>query len=341
MKTEENFIDFTFLDITRFLYRWRKHLIIITLAAGVIAAVGSFMITPRYESEVIFYPTTINSIGNAMFTDLNKREADVLAFGEEEEAENALQVLQSDKVTQRIIRNFNLMQHYHINPNGKFPYTKLARKMEKNISYERTRYLSISIKVLDEDPKMAADIANGIAAIYDSVKTEIQHQVAQEAFAIVEEEYKNKEAEVWQLKTGLQELGKKGIIDIEKQAQSISESLYAAKASGHNPNAIRELESEQDTLAKYGSEYTNLYETLLLELEELSMLRKRYKKAKVDVDKTIPQKFILTNATPAEQKATPQRKLIIAFAMIAAFLMGGLVLLILEQKKKIVEPEQK
>ncbi len=337
MKTEENFIDFTFIDIVRFLYRWRKHLIIITLSAGVVAGIVSFIIPPRYEAEVVFYPTTINSIGNAMFTDLNKREADMLAFGEEEEAENALQVLKSDKVSSRIIRNFDLMNHYDIDPSGSYPRTKLDRKMKKNISYTRTRYLSISIKVLDEDPVKSAEIANGIAAIYDSVKTEIQMDVAREAFAIVEEEFRNKEKEVWDLKTGLQELGAKGILDIEKQAQSISESLYALKARGGNSNRVDELQAEKDTLAKYGSEYTNLYETLILELEELSMLRKRYKKAKVDVEKTIPQKFVMTNASPPEQKSKPQRKLLVLLAMVASFFMGGVVLLFIEQRKKIAQ----
>src|SRR6056300_175216 len=274
MSTEENFIDFTFSDILRFLIRWRKHLIIIGIIAAVISAAGSYLITPRYEAEVVFYPTTVNSIGNAMFTDLNKREADVLAFGEEEEAENALQILKSDKLSSRIIKNFDLMKHYDIDPNGKYPKTKLQEKMKKNIKFNRTRYLSVSIQVLDEDPIMAAKLANGIAASYDSVKTEIQQEVAREAFVIIEEEFKNKEKEVWDLKVGLQKLGEKGILDIEKQAQSISESLYAARARGNNSVQIRELIAEKDTLAKYGSEYTNLYETLILELEELSELRK-------------------------------------------------------------------
>src|SRR6056300_1388223 len=143
MSTEENFIDFTFSDILRFLIRWRKHLIIIGIIAAVISAAGSYLITPRYEAEVVFYPTTVNSIGNAMFTDLNKREADVLAFGEEEEAENALQLLNSSSLQERIIRNFNLMEHYNIKPNGKSPRTDLADKMAKNIQFNRTRHLAV------------------------------------------------------------------------------------------------------------------------------------------------------------------------------------------------------
>lgn len=336
MSTQENFIDFTFSDILTFILRWKKHLIIIGLIAAVVSAAGTYLITPKYEAEVIFYPTTVNSIGNAMFTDLNKRESDVLAFGEEEEAENALQILKSDKLANRIIRNFDLMKHYEIDPNGSYPKTKLQEKMKKNISYNRTRYLSISIKVLDEDPQMAAKLANGIAAVYDSVKTEIQREVARDAFAIVDEEFRNKEKEVWELKLGLQKLGEKGILDIEKQAQSITESLYGMKASSSgNLLRIKELQSEKDTLAKYGSDFTRLKETLILELEELSMLRKRYKKMKVDVEKTIPHKFVVSNASAPEKKALPNRKLIVVLATASTLLLVCVYLLFTEQRKKV------
>jgi uncharacterized protein involved in exopolysaccharide biosynthesis len=336
MSTQENFIDFTFSDILSFILRWKKHLIIIGIIAAVVCAAGSYLITPKYEAEVVFYPTTVNSIGNAMFTDLNKRESDVLDFGEEEEAENALQILKSEKLSSRIVQNFDLMKHYEIDPNGSFPRTKLQEKMKTNLSYNRNRYLAISIKVLDEDPTMAANLANGIAATYDSVKTEIQREVAREAFAIVDQEFRNKEKEVWELKLGLQKLGEKGILDIEKQAQSISESLYGMKASNSGSQArIKELQSEKDTLAKYGSEYTNLYETLILELEELSMLRKRHKKSKVDVEKTLPHKFVMSNASAPEKKALPNRKLIVLLGTASTLLLACVYLLFIEQRKKL------
>ncbi|MFT4523468.1 MAG: tyrosine-protein kinase Etk/Wzc [Bacteroidia bacterium] len=339
MSTEENILSFNFLDIARFLYRHRKRLIIVSLAAGIVAGIISFIIPPKFEAEVIFYPTTVNSIGNAMFTDVNKREADILSFGEEEEAEHALQVLKSEKCYSRIIRNFNLMKNYKIDPNGAYPQTKLSKMMENNISFSRTRYLSISIKVLDEDPVMAAKIANGIAAIYDSVKTEIQKEVANEAFLIIEEEFKNKEAEVWELKKGLNVLGKKGVLDIQKQTESITQSLYSLKATGGSAARIQQLQSEKDTLAKYGSEYTYLFETLLLELEEYSLLRKRYKKAKVDIEKTIPQKFLISSASVPEKKTKPVRKLLVLFGLVAGFIMAAVTLAFLEQKNKIIVSE--
>lgn len=328
---QDKAFDFNFIDIVALVWKYKKHLIIIGLIAAVLTAIftAPFFIKPRYKSQVIFYPTTINSIGNAMFTDLNKREADPLAFGEEEEAENALQLLNSSSLQERIIRNFDLMNHYNIKPNGKSPRTDLWDKMAKNIQFSRTRHLAVEITVLDEDPVKAAEIANGIGALYDSVKTEIQHQVALEALQIVEDEYKQKEKEVWDFRTQLKELGDKGITNYEEQSRAIAEEIYKS----NNGAKIRMLKEEQNKLAKYAGEFTYLNETLILELESLSQLRKRYEKAKVDVEKTLPQKFILTSATPAEKKTYPIRSLLVLLVTAATGFLSIVVLLILNQLK--------
>jgi uncharacterized protein involved in exopolysaccharide biosynthesis len=295
---------------------------------------GPRFITPKYQSTVEFFPTTINSIANAMFTDLNQREADPLDYGEEEEAEKALQILKSDMLMRRVIHNFDLKQHYKIKDNTKFPYTKLMRKINKNISFSKTRHLSINISVMDADPNTAAQIANGIAQVYDSVKTELQQKLAKELFIIVEDEFKSKEAEVWRLKTKLRELGGKGIIDVAEQSNAISTQLYKLEATGGNPSRIARLRSERDTLAKYGNAYTEAYESLLLELEEYSKLNKRYRKAKVDVERHVSHMHVFSHAFAAEKKSYPIRKLMVAGITFITVLFTLVFLLIVEQKDK-------
>jgi hypothetical protein len=267
-----------------------------------------------------------------MFTDLTQRQADPLAFGEEEEAENALQLLNSSALQGRIVRNFDLINHYDIDVNDGSPQTDLGREMESNIKFSRTRHLAVAINVLDEDPKKAAEIANGIGALYDSVKTEIQRQVSLEALAIIQDEFKGKEKEVFGLRQKLQGLGKKGITNYEEQSRAIAEELYKVPA---NSATGRRLQAVQDKLAAYAGEFTYLNETLILELESLSKLRKRYEKAKVDVEKTLPQKFILTSASPAEKKTYPVRWLIVLLMTSAAGFFGVLVLLVMQQLGKL------
>lgn len=328
MKQNKEF-ELNFLDITSIIWLKRRPLIIVSIITVILSSIfsGPFFIKPKFKSEVIFYPTTINSIGNAMFTDLTHRQADPLAFGEEEEAENALQLLNSSALQGRIVRNFDLMNHYRID--SKSPLTDLAKKMAKNIQFKRTRHLAVSITVLDEDPIKSAEIANGIAILYDSVKTEIQKQVSLEALQIVKDEFKNKEAEVWDLRTRLKELGQKGITNYEEQSRAISEELYKAVSQAK----INSLKKQQNELAKYAGEFTYLNETLILELESLSKLRKRFEKAKVDVEKTLPQKFVLTSASPAEKKSYPIRWLIV-LVVTAVVTFSSIVVLLINNRKE-------
>lgn len=332
MKQNKEF-ELNFLDITSIIWLKRRPLIIVSIITFILSSIfsGPFFIKPKFKSEVIFYPTTINSIGNAMFTDLTQRQADPLAFGEEEEAENALQLLNSSALQGRIVRNFDLMNHYRID--SKSPLTDLAKKMAKNIQFKRTRHLAVSITVLDEDPIKSAEIANGIAILYDSVKTEIQKQVSLEALQIVKDEFKNKEAEVWDLRTRLKELGQKGITNYEEQSRAISEELYKAVSQAK----INSLKKQQNELAKYAGEFTYLNETLILELESLSKLRKRFEKAKVDVEKTLPQKFVLTSASPAEKKSYPIRWLIVLVVTAVVTFSSIVVLLINNRKENLLD----
>ena len=332
MKQSKEF-ELNFTEITSIIWQKRKPLIIVGVISILLSSIfsGPFFIKPKFKSEVVFYPTTINSIGNAMFTDLTQRQADPLAFGEEEEAENALQLLNSSALQGRIVKNFDLMNHYGID--GQSPLTDLAKEMAKNIQFKRTRHLAVSITVLDEDPIKSAEIANGIAILYDSVKTEIQKQVSLEALQIVKDEFKNKEAEVWGLRTRLKDLGQKGITNYEEQSRAISEELYKAVS----PSKISSLKKQQEELAKYAGEFTYLNETLILELESLSKLRKRFEKAKVDVEKTLPQKFVLTSASPAEKKSYPIRWLIVLVVTVIVTFSSIVVLLIRNNKENLLE----
>jgi len=336
MSEQKDLLQIKFTDLLAYAIKWRKQLIILAILAIVLSAIFTmpFIIKPKYKAEVIFYPTTINSIGNALFTDLNKREADPLAFGEELEAENALQLLSSSAMTGRIIRNYNLMKHYGIDPKGSQARTTLANTFNSNIEFKRTRYLSISITVLDRDPVMAAKLANGIAEIYDTVKTEIQMQLAKEAFAIIEGEYRKKEKEIEEIKTNLKLLAANGVTNYEEQSRALAEEIAKLQAKGGSANQLQQLREQQSLLSKFAGDFLYYTENLKLQLDALDKLRTRYEKSKVDVDKTLTHKFLLTSAETPEIKAYPIRKTMVLITLFASMFMGFIAIIILEKYRE-------
>lgn len=347
-KNSQNLLDeslsekpITLVEVVNFFWRWRITLAIVCLLTGIGAVIFSspLFIKPKYKATHVFYPTTNNSISNALLTDLNQRQKDPLEFGEEEEAEKALQILQSSDLIGKLVKNFNLMKHYNIDPKKeKYPETALQYKIEENISFSRTRYLSINIEVLDENPQMAADIANGIAALYDTVKTEIQKQIAHPALEIVERALANKRQKIQGYKDQIRELGENGITNYEEQSRALAEEIYKAQSAGRT-SQLKDLLEHQKTLVKSGGDFIALNELIKLEEEKESDLISQYEKRQVDVNENMSHKFTVSSATKPEIKAWPKRTLIVLVSLLAAFAGGSFFMLFYEiiflRKKQI------
>lgn len=335
---DQNLIDetevkpITLVGVINFFWRWRKVFTIIAICAIVFSVVLTHpaITKPKYAARHIFYPTKNNSISNALLTELNQRQSDPLEFGEEIEAEKALQILQSGTLLGRLVRNFNLMKHYGIDPKSeKFPQYALDNKIKENFSFERTRYLSIKIEVMDEDPKMAADLANGIANLYDSITTEVQNQVATPALQIVERALQEKRNKIQNIKDELRKLGQNGITNYEEQSRALAEEIYKAQSSG-KVGEMKKLLEEQKTLVASGGDFIALNELIKLEEEKESDLITQYEKRKVDVGETLSHKFTVESATVPEIKAWPKRTFIIILSLFGTFFATALVLASIE-----------
>jgi hypothetical protein len=285
---------------------------------------------PKYKAQHIFYPTKNNSISNALLTELNQRQQDPLEFGEEIEAEKALQIIQSGTLIGRLVKNFNLMEHYGIDPKKeKFPKYALDNKMKENFSFERTRYLSIKVEVLDEDPKMAAALANGIALLYDSIKTEVQNQVAKPALDIVGRALAEKRSKIQKIKDDLRELGTRGITNYEEQSRALAEEIYKAQSSGKT-GQLQQLLTEQKALVASGGDFIALNELIKLEEEKESNLITQFEKRQVDVGERLSHKFTVEEATVPEIKFWPKRSFIFIISVLGTIIATAVVLVCFE-----------
>jgi uncharacterized protein involved in exopolysaccharide biosynthesis len=334
----------TFEDLVAFFWRWRKKLILLSIVIVVLSSVFSspFFIKPKYKSTVIFYPTTTNSISKALLPEVGQKAADVLEFGAEEEAEKALQILQSSKLRNKLINQFNLMKHYKINSKkDSYPMLKLERKMESNFNVSRTRYLSIRIDVMDEDPKKAADFATGMANLYDTIKTEIHRERALEALEIVGRANMNKEMMIQGLHKQMQELGQSGVTNYEEQSKAIQEAMINASRLGSSPQVLNDLIMQQENLVKFGGLYLSIVDKIKLEEEKLSDIRAKYDRAKIDVEENMTHKFMVSDAYPAEKKSYPVRWLIVVVSLFSGLTIASFIFALIEKLNKIkLEKEQ-
>ncbi|MBQ6771909.1 MAG: hypothetical protein IJP44_13165 [Bacteroidales bacterium] len=308
--------------LCKLLVEYRRPLLIILAAAAVLAVVFSspFFITPLYKSTTIIYPTSSNSISKVLISTTYQSEKDIMNFGEDEQTEQMLQVLNSNRVRDKVISRFNLMEHYKIKPDSKYPITKLNKLYDSRIKFRRTEYNAVKITVLDSDAALSARIANEIAEIFDSTMNQMQKEVAIEAFRIVEQEYTTLWNEMHLLEDSLNTLRKLGVFDYESQVEMLSRQL-AVELGKSNTQGVRNIQEQLDILAKYGGASYAINERLDNDRLQLSLVKSKYEEAKVDATEFIPHKFVVTSAFQAERKSYPVRWIIVVVTVLSTFLL--------------------
>lgn len=317
-------------NLIAFLYRWRKGLFRIGVAAVLVSTVAAFLIEPKFKATVILFPATSSSISKSLMSaNTDGLKHDILQFGEEVEAEQMLQVLKSDQIRDRITKKYDLFNHYDIDSTEEYRYTKLYDEYEDNISFERTEYMSVKISVLDKDPVMAANIANDIAALLDSAQDRIEKDRARQALVIVDNEYKRLQEEVKQIHDSLKVLREMGINDYETESSVFNEQ-YAKALASNNRSAIEALKSHLRILSQYGGAYVQLRQNEELRLTRLNQLKEKLEEVKVDAEQKLPHKFVVNNARPPERKTYPIRWLIIISSTLATLLISVLGMMAVE-----------
>ena len=323
--------EFNSINFLLFIWKRKWILIAISAVAGLASIIfsGPNFIPPKYKSTVVLYPSSTNSISAALLSQNNGRKDDILQFGEEEEAEQLLQILNSSKIRNRIIQKYNLMKHYDIDAEGKYPITLLNKEFESNITYRRTENMAVEIEVMDIDPDTAALIANDIADLLDSTKIDMQRTRAMKGYKIVEAEYNKLRNDIQLMEDSMTALRKLGVHDYESQAEMINRQLAIVMSKG-NQTGVRSLEAKLSHLAQYAGPYVSLRDALEHEKKQLSQVKSKFEEAKVDAFQVLPQTFRVDQAYPAEKKSYPVRWLIVVVSTFSAFLLSLFTLIVID-----------
>jgi len=309
-------------NILLFMAKNIRLLFSITLIAAIISIIVSLLITPKFKATAIIYPASANYQS---------------WFGLQDEVDQVMQVLQSATVKEKMIEKFKLYKYYNIDPKDKSPRYKILSALEGNISVSRTRYMSVKIEVLDLNPEKAAEMANYMVVLSDSILNLFQKQKAQKNKILLEDQLKNYTAHLQTIANSLDSIGNsKGIAEISTQAKELTAGYIQAINSGNTANA-RLFESKLKELGKY-SGYFNLQQDLMEKgADYLSLVRRHYYEAQAETSQNNPYfyKFVVDNAIPTDKKTFPNRALIVVFSTLSAFLFTLLLLIFVKKLTKI------
>ena len=329
MAAEQKDNSFDSTNLLLFIYKWRKTLMVIGIVAFASSCLISLMINDKFKSTVILYPTTTSSVSKALLSENQNAKQDILQFGAEDEAEQMIQVLNSDDIINKIAKKYKLESHYRIDTTGKYRHTQLVQNYLGNVSIKRTEYMSVQIEVLDEVPTYAANIANDIAELYDSTKQRIRKERALQGLKIVEQTYNKLQAEVTGMQDSLNKLMKLGVNDYESQSDRLNEALGKALLDGKT-QVVKQLQDQLKILSTYGEAYMSLRDNLEFRRKSLGEIKTKYEEAKVDAEENLSDKFVVNHAYPSERKAYPVRWLIVVVTTISTLMLSILMIIVME-----------
>jgi uncharacterized protein involved in exopolysaccharide biosynthesis len=316
--------------LLRFIFDRRRTFILIGAAAAVLSSVAALLMEEQFKSTVIMFATPQHSIGEQFYEEVKRN--DLLEYGETEDAERLLQILNSDRIRSRIIEKYDLWSHYDIDRSEVGAQAMLGKEYNSNVDARLTRYGSIQVSVLDREPQRAADMANDIAFLADSVANRLRNDRAGDALGYARSSLEQVQQEITSMEDDLGKLYELGVYDFATQIEGLNEQYATAIAKGANANAEK-IRRQMAEISHYANEFNKLSNLIEAAYEREAILKKRFELMKLDAETQMPSAFVVDYAAPADKKAKPIRWLIVVMSVASTLVFALLILLGAENLK--------
>ena len=222
-------------------------------------------IKPLYESEVIIYVTL-----TILSQQLNQQG---IGFANDHEIDLYIQILKSKQLEDSLVNHFGLAAIYKVDTSKASFMSSLYPILDSRIHIEKTRYGSVSLKVLDTDPKMAAELANEIVSYGEIIKKNLLQN--------------NRLASLYYAKN----LFEQKSMEIKKLEKTIDSIQHLHNNNNSDNNLLLDK-----TLRIYN-----------FELQEFISRKEVYERERNGFDSPLPKTYIVSAAVPSANPISPKR----------------------------------
>jgi capsular polysaccharide biosynthesis protein len=298
--------------IFKALWKWKTHIAITVLTAIILSSVisSSLFIKPKFKSTGKAYPVNTQ------------------IYSEESESEQMLEDIRSTDNKFRLIEAFHLDKVYRISKSDPLYKTYILAEFDKNISFKKTEFETVEIKVLDENPQRASDMVDSLIIYFDQL---LQHQFSIKYFEVAEiakKDLEQKNTEIDSLSTLLSEMSKRfNILNFDTQVEAATVGLMDAAARGGDTKPAKEL---LENLKENGIKFNRLHSQLKSFVHVADSLKIQYDLGISQGRKKITYSIIVERPFPADKKSYPVRWLIVFLSTLAAFTASVVTVLLID-----------
>lgn len=296
------------LDFTTFLRTMHRHwrlFLGVGSAAAVISAVlsGPSFMPPRYKSTAIVYPVNLNS------------------YSIETRTDQLLQLLESNSIRDSLIKRFDLPARYELDTTANGGYWALYNEFNDRVEIAKTRYESVQIEVVDEDPRTARDMVLEMLRQVNLLARRLQREKSAEVLVIAERSLRHERQKLDSVESRLNELRKeKGLLSYESQVKELTKGMVRALAGGSAAQRDA-LQARIRDLEERGGEFRQLTELSNMFRLNYDRLLTEYERVVNDVTKELTYTNVVVYPEVSDKKVWPVRWLIVSTATLAALFL--------------------
>lgn len=308
-------LSFKNINLLNLILKWFKLLVIVQIITILLAVIfsGPSFIKPKFKSWAVVYPANITS------------------YSDESLTEQMVQVLGANQIRESIIRDFDLVEHYHIDPNSKYAQTKVNRLYMQFVSISKTQADAVQVQVIDSDPEVAKRMVDAILDAY-AIKIKGLHETRYaETVGMWDRAIQRKLNTIDSLKNRLQFLAEKeGLLDFGAQSAEVVKGYLGTVEGGLTKVDKKRVEALKKKMDEKGGELIVLMDRLKYENGLLNNLVGAHDIAVANFDRQETYVDVIESAYVADKKDRPIRWLLVLGSMLATALISISVLSLLE-----------
>jgi len=310
--------NFDFTSIIKIVRENFKIFVVVAIAAIVLSAVfsGPQFIKPRYKSVAVIYPVNVNT------------------YSDESETEQMLQMFESSRVRDSIVKKFNLYQRYGIEPGQ--PSSRHYLHLEYNDRFvsSKTKYESILLEVLDEDPEVAKRMADEVLKQVNNTVQNFRNRRGNDRASSFKDQMNYQMEMIDSLEQRIKALSTgKRLLNYEAQTRELVRGYLEELGRNKNSEAAAEIENWLEDMQESGSLIQTLQRINEYSAEQYSSIADKYFDWRAMGSEHMNYLDVVVKPEVSDKKSWPVRWIIVLTALIGALLLTLFILSIVKYGK--------
>lgn len=288
------------IELIDIINKWKWPIAIVCGVAGILSVVFSLLKPNYYESTVIFLAANPYLIDRSTLFSETPGETPLFMFGSSADIDRLISIGRAQPLIEYVISKFDIAAHYEQDMTDPLASYKVNENFLKNYKIFKNSLDAIEVHVEDQDPKLAATMANDIVSYIDSSNIELLSSSKEDMANLLDQT----------------------ITKLNRKLKGLNADIAIMKRN----NSLEDFEITE-----------GLREKTIEDLSTAQLVKEQYETLS---DKNISSIYILQEAHPSVKKSKPKRSMMVLSTVLAALILSCAIAIIMEQWKQYREEKE-